>query len=209
MSNKRYGQGVYTYPNLEEYTHEKAHHLKMILDTRHLMRKAFDGKWEDDFMVIGTLFYKNGDRYDGPLLKDEPHGQGVYNYANGDVYTGNFQDGWIQGEGSYAFADGAKYSGQWDKGRKHGIGEFRFTDGSIYKGSYERDKQNGLGLLWLPDGTNYQGNFKDNQRDSIQLIYYKETGDTAEAEYKDDQAEGLFALHEPDNSLIWLTFSRN
>ena len=31
----------------------------------------------------------------------------------------------------------------------------------------------------------------------------------AEADYQNDQAEGLFVLHEPDNSLIWLTLSRN
>jgi len=197
-SNKRYGQGVYTYPNFEELNHAKANNLKMILDKRDLTRKEFYGEWEDDIKIKGTLIYRNGDKYEGLLHKDEPHGMGTFNYAKGDVYKGNFQDGWIHGKGSYDFADGAKYTGSWEKGKKHGIGEFRLTDGSIYKGSYETDKQNGLGLLWLPDGSLNQGNFKDNQREGLQIIFYEETRDTAEAEYKDDKAEGLFAHHEPD-----------
>jgi hypothetical protein len=65
----------------------------MILDLRDLKRKAFDGEWEDDNKVKGTLFYRNGDRYEGPLLNDEHHGLGVYIYAKGDVYTGNFHNG--------------------------------------------------------------------------------------------------------------------
>jgi hypothetical protein len=31
-SNKRYGKGIYKYPNLEELTHAKSNNLKMILD---------------------------------------------------------------------------------------------------------------------------------------------------------------------------------
>jgi hypothetical protein len=36
----------------------------------------------------GTMFYPNGNRYDGLWLDDKPHGEGRMIYANGDVYEG-------------------------------------------------------------------------------------------------------------------------
>lgn len=161
----------------------------------------FDGEWKDDIKVKGILSYRNGDKYEGTLLKDEPHGQGVYSFARGDEYRGDFVKGWIEGSGTYTLADATKlYTGQWDKAKKHGIGELRLSDGSIYRGSFKANKFNGLGLQRLPDNALYQGNYENNQRVGLQLISYAATGDTAgntaEAEYQDDYADGLFALHE-------------
>ena len=127
---------------------------------------------------------------------------GVYEFARGDVYTGEFENGWIHGHGTYALVDGTiLYTGQWEKAKKHGIGEFRLSDGSIYRGSFKANKFNGLGLQRLPDNALYQGNYENNQRVGLQLISYAAAtgdtaGNTAEAEYQDDYAEGLFALHE-------------
>lgn len=96
-------------------THSKANNLKSILDTRDLKRVAFDGEWEEDIKVRGILYYRNGDMYEGPFVKDEPHGEeGVYYYAKGDLYKGDFNHGWIHGTGTYTFSDGAKYTGDWN-----------------------------------------------------------------------------------------------
>lgn len=36
----------------------------------------------------GTMFYANGDRYDGMWLDDKPHDEGRMIFSNGDVYEG-------------------------------------------------------------------------------------------------------------------------
>jgi hypothetical protein len=65
-----------------------------------------------------------------------------------------------------------------------------------------------MGLYWYPSGDLYQGNYKESKRDVFQIIKYKATGKTANAEYKDGLLEGLFALHQPDG-IIWRTYSKD
>lgn len=36
----------------------------------------------------GTMFFANGDRYDGMWLDDKPHDEGRMIFSNGDVYEG-------------------------------------------------------------------------------------------------------------------------
>ena len=67
---------------------------------------------------------------------------------------------------------------------------------------------NGMGLQWFPSGRLYQGNYKDDKRVGLQIIHLKATGDTADAEYQDDFAEGLFAEH-TSYGIIWCTKSKN
>jgi hypothetical protein len=90
----------------------------------------------------------------------------------------------------------------------HGIGEYRWANGRIYNGSWANDNRNGMGLLWFPDGNLYQGNYKDYKWDGLQIIHYKATGNTADAEYQDGLAEGLYAKHTSDG-IIWVTHSKN
>ena len=90
----------------------------------------------------------------------------------------------------------------------HGIGEFRWPNGIIYKGSFANDNLNGIGLYWFPDADLYQGYHKDNKRDGVQIILYKATGDTADAEYQDGLREGLYAEHRSDG-VYWFTNSKD
>ena len=68
----------------------------------------------------------------------------------------------------------------------HGIGEYRYVDGNIYNGSWANNKRNGIGILTFPYGSLFQCNFKDDKMDGLQIIHYKATGDTVDAEYQDD-----------------------
>jgi hypothetical protein len=103
------------------------------------------------------------------------------------------------GSGIETYADGNKYDGSWVKDKKHGIGEYRWADdGTIYKGCFANNNRNGIGLQWYPDGNFYQGNYKDGKRDGLQIIHFKATGDTADAEYQDGLKEGLYAEHRSD-----------
>ena len=80
----------------------------MIIDRVDLKLEMFDGEWKDDIKVKGTLIYRNGDKYKGPLLKDEPDGKGEYKFASGKVYIGEFKNGWIQGKGTLSLSNGTE-----------------------------------------------------------------------------------------------------
>jgi hypothetical protein len=89
----------------------------------------------------------------------------------------------------------------------HGVGEYRWANGKIHKGSYANGARNGIGLYWLPSGDFYQGNYKDDKWDGLQIIQYKATGNTAEAEYQNNLREGLYAEHRSDG-IAWFTYSK-
>jgi hypothetical protein len=97
------------------------------------------------------------------------------------------------GSGINTYASGNKYDGSFDKDKMHGIGEFRWADGKIYKGSFANGKITGIGLDWYPNGNHYQGNYKDDKRDGLFIIHFKASGDTADVEFQDGLAEGLYA----------------
>ena len=89
----------------------------------------------------------------------------------------------------------------------HGIGEFRWANERIYKGSFSNGNRNGMGFLWFSNGDLCQGNWNDDKQDGLQIIHFKATGTTADAEYQDGLAEGLYALHRSD-VMIWYTHSK-
>ena len=43
------------------------------------------GRFEKDEFVKGTLYYKNGEIYEGQALNFRRHGKGVYYYADGRI----------------------------------------------------------------------------------------------------------------------------
>ena len=45
----------------------------------------------------GSLFFKNGDQYQGEFWNDNQHGSGQIYYSNGDNYHGEFDVGVISG----------------------------------------------------------------------------------------------------------------
>jgi hypothetical protein len=50
------------------------------------MRVSFSGEWEEDVKVKGLIIFRSGNKYEGQLLDDRPHGKGVYTFVNGEVY---------------------------------------------------------------------------------------------------------------------------
>lgn len=78
--------------------------------------------------------------YTGPLVNDEPNGEGTGMYANGT------------------------YSGPYSNGLRHGEdGTFKTSDGkNSYKGSFYNDKYN-RGTLTLNTGESFEGTFSNGQ----------------------------------------------
>jgi hypothetical protein len=85
-NNKRHGRGVYTYPSLEELKQGEAKHPNIKIDLNDTRRVSFSGEWEEDFKVKGLIINRSGNKYEGQLFDDEPHGKGVYTDASGSVY---------------------------------------------------------------------------------------------------------------------------
>ena len=50
------------------------------------------------------------------------NGQGTLWYADGDRYEGEWRDGKMHGRGTYTYADGDQYEGDWRDDRRHGKG---------------------------------------------------------------------------------------
>jgi len=49
--------------------------------------------------IIGIMYYPNGDRYIGDMLRGKKHGKGAMHYANGEVYRGSWHGDFKEGKG--------------------------------------------------------------------------------------------------------------
>lgn len=125
-----------------------------------------------------TLFFPNGDRYEGDLVNLKPHCRGSFTFASGNRYVGDFVDGiptgkaiffWSFGdiyeghfiggirfgEGTYIWANGEKYVGHFIGGLANGQGIFTWPDGKKYEGSFFNGLANGIGIYSWPDGEKF------------------------------------------------------
>jgi hypothetical protein len=82
-NNKRHGKGVYTYPSMEELDQAKANNPGLKIDYADSIRLSFSGEWEEDVKIRGVFIDRDGEKYEGPLFNDWPHGKGVYTFADG------------------------------------------------------------------------------------------------------------------------------
>ena len=65
---------------------------------------------------IKVIEYENGDKYEGPVVKEKHDGIGIFTYSNGDKYESLFKEAtWVKGK--FTFHDGSWYDG-----------EFRYDD---------------------------------------------------------------------------------
>jgi len=98
----------------------------------------------------GSLYYKNGVKYEGIFLKGKLNGIGRYITKEGICYEGNFKKGKIQGKGKQIVADkdGIKliYEGTFNNYNKEGKGKLECKTFK-YEGDFKDDKRNGKGIL--------------------------------------------------------------
>ena len=69
----------------------------------------FEGEWEDDLKLEGSLTYANGDKYTGSFTNDKKHGQGKYVWANGMFYEGPFEEDQIGKSGKFVLGKTSKF----------------------------------------------------------------------------------------------------
>ena len=95
----------------------------------------------------GTVQWKNGNRYEGPVVNTQLTGKGNFTWANGDTYVGDMVNAQPHGQGTYTFKSGDRYAGAWRNGQKHGQGRYTFANGSVWEGEFANDQQFKQGVV--------------------------------------------------------------
>jgi len=115
---------------------------------------------EQDSVQEETISWSGG-TYTGPLLNEEPHGQGRWRHPDGRNYVGDFEYGEITGYGTMIFAGGEKYTGSFLRGKAHGDGTMTHPNGKKYTGEFQNGIIEGYGIMTFPGGEKYTGYFKN------------------------------------------------
>ena len=104
------------------------HHVQMGKDGR-----TVEGQISCGQIYKGTIKYLNGNLYEGQIVKKRAHGIGTMIYKNDDKYTGRFSYDLRNGVGELVCGNGM-YKGSFKNDEIHGKGIFQYDDGSIYSG---------------------------------------------------------------------------
>lgn len=109
----------------------------------------------------GSITWKNGDRFEGTLVKGSKEGKGIFIWKNGNRYSGDWANNQPNGRGTLEFRNGDQYKGEVRNGVPNGKGVFVFSNGNRYEGEVTNSSPNGKGMLVFADGTRYEGEVKD------------------------------------------------
>ncbi len=106
---------------------------------------------------VGEIRWANGHRYKGDWVSDRATGRGQMAFANGNHYEGTLVDGQPEGEGKLVYASGDVYTGQIRQGLPHGKGSYVWMSGQRYEGDWVQDKPQGQGRMRFANGNQYEG----------------------------------------------------
>lgn len=79
----------------------------------------YEGKFHQGQIQIGSLFYANGDRYEGVFKDGKPGGLGVLKQLDGTIYDGRWENGAIV-SGKETNPNGEIYEGNFHNRKRHG-----------------------------------------------------------------------------------------
>ena len=100
--------------------------------------------------------------YDGPLLQEKRHGNGIMTFRNGNKYHGEFVKDQFDGAGEYIWADGRTYVGEFKGDKIQGKGIAHWPDGRVYDGEWIADLADGHGMLTMSDSRVFEGIFRND-----------------------------------------------
>ncbi|HZW14522.1 MAG TPA: protein kinase [Noviherbaspirillum sp.] len=112
----------------------------------------------------GKITWKNGNQFEGTLVRGIKEGKGKFIWANGQRYSGDWARDMPNGKGTIVFANGNRYEGDVKDGVPHGQGITRFKDGDIYSGAWVGGKTHGHGRYTWANGSYWEGEFRSDQR---------------------------------------------
>lgn len=89
-------------------------------------------------VMVGQIFFLNGDVYNGPIKNNLPYGKGKYTFANKGFYEGDFFKGSLHGNGTLLdFQGNFKYVGEFQNGFPNGYGTLSSLEGRvIFEGNF-------------------------------------------------------------------------
>lgn len=172
-------------------------------------------KLEADGQITGSVSidWKNGDHFEGHLLRgkrigpgsfagsdgqvyegtwedDQLQGKGRLRYANGDEYAGDLNAGLPDGIGSFTEAGGNRYEGSWKAGHKDGYGTYTWTNGQIYEGDWSGDQATGQGTLTQTNGNRYTGALRNGHPEGRGSMSFGDSGDRYEGDFRNGVPDG-------------------
>lgn len=106
---------------------------------------------------VGEIRWATGQRYKGEWKDDRATGKGLMVFANGNQFEGTLVDGQPEGEGKLTYASGDVYTGQVRNGLPHGKGGYVWMSGQRYDGDWVNDKPQGQGRMRFANGNLYEG----------------------------------------------------
>lgn len=115
------------------------------------------------FSGKGRLVWRNGDSFDGTLVKGQRHGRGLFVWANGQRYHGDWVNDKPQGEAHVQFANGNRYEGHVIDGTPQGKGQMRYASGDTYTGQFHQGEPQGRGVYLWQNGQQFDGDWKLSQ----------------------------------------------
>jgi hypothetical protein len=168
----------------------------------------------DDDTVSGTgrVEWKNGDVYEGPLMRSQRHGvgeirwaagqrykgewvndratgKGLMVFANGNQFEGTLVEGQPEGEGKLTYASGDVYTGQIRQGLPHGRGSYVWMSGQRYEGEWVNDKPQGQGRMRFANGNQYEGQLANGLPQGRGRMVFP-GGDVYEGQFEAGKAHG-------------------
>ena len=155
----------------------------------------------DNFIV----YFKNGNKYYGPVINDIIKGKGKIEYKNGDIYNGDVLNGLKTGKGIINYKDGGIFEGNFENDKKSGPGKY-IKGNYSYDGLWVNDLKEGNGVESFENGETYCGDFKNNKKNG-NGVYLFNNGNTYKGEWKDDKMNGKGIIISKDGGEIEGKFS--
>lgn len=124
----------------------------------------------------GTMYYGNGDMYEGSFSAGLKEGVGTMTFYTACVYIGEWENDYMHGQGYMIWPNGDYFNGEWRYGNPYyGTKYFLQPDAPIdgtveqryciYHGSFDSaGLLSGYGTMSWPSGDYYVGMFEDNVR---------------------------------------------
>ncbi len=143
----------------------------------------------------GILTYKDGQVFDGNLVRGERQGFGTLFWRSGKRYSGDWMDDKPRGfatidYGTVAAADasGPKYyRGRVHDGEPHGVGTMEYRNGERYSGEFKRGERDGLGTyIYLDPPGRYEGGWLAGKKHG-RAIVQSANGQRSEVTYEHDE----------------------
>ncbi len=183
----------------ESYTKDKIQYTNVFVVRGNSFFNLFFNLFANPKVILGTLTFSDGDKYEGELKDNKRHGKGTYTFSDGEKYEGEWKDGENHGTGTYTFSNGEKYEGESKDGEEHGTGTYTFSNGDKYEGEWKDNKRHGTGTYTFLDGTKYEGEWKDNKIHGKGIFTFS-NGTAYEGEWENDKPHGAGLYKHLDGS---------